>query len=212
MSSPARAKGYDTPAHEHEVHELFKFKMRYGRSYVLVRWTGLDNLTNCKAIAAFEQATGRSLPCPPSPPLPLAGNAGTPSPIPPAAFTVDAAPPCDLGAALVGRTVLYWWPDDGWQRGTVARLCPRGTFSHVEAYSLTPGRRRRCVVRGTRCSTPPPTAPAGSRRPCSGCGPSLSTPGPPTPRVILVGGSSQLLRLATGRAAVTNGYSHEMFC
>ena len=38
-----------------------------------------------------------------------------------------------LGSALVGSTVLYWWPDDGWQRGTVARLCPRGAFSHVVA-------------------------------------------------------------------------------
>jgi hypothetical protein len=28
--------------------------------------------------------------------------------------------PGDLGAPLVGRTLLYWWPDDGWQRGTVA--------------------------------------------------------------------------------------------
>ena len=42
---------------EHEVQELLKFKMRYGRPYVLVRWAGcdasgdtwepLDNLTNC---------------------------------------------------------------------------------------------------------------------------------------------------------------------
>ena len=37
-------------------------------------------------------------------------------------------------AAAVGRNVLYWWPDDGWQRGTVARLCPRGAFPHVVAY------------------------------------------------------------------------------
>ena len=47
----------------------------------------------------------------------------------------DAAPPSDTGAALVGRTLLYWWPDDGWQRGTVARLCPRGAFSQVVAYT-----------------------------------------------------------------------------
>ena len=79
--------------------ELLKFKMRYGRPYVLVRWTGLDaagdtrepldNLTNCEAaIAAFERATGRSLPRPPPPPPPLAGAAGAPPPIPPAGFTV----------------------------------------------------------------------------------------------------------------------------
>ena len=29
--------------------------------------------------------------------------------------------PGDLGAALVGRTLLYWWPDDGWRRGIVTR-------------------------------------------------------------------------------------------
>ena len=32
--------------------------------------------------------------------------------------------------------VLYWWPDDGWQRGIVARLCLRcGAFSLVVAYT-----------------------------------------------------------------------------
>ena len=101
---------------EHEVQELLKFKMRYGRPYVQVRWTGwdapgdtwekLDNLTNCEAaIAVFEQATGRSLPRP-APPLPT-GTAVAPPPIPPKGFTVEAAPPGDLSAALVGRTVLY---------------------------------------------------------------------------------------------------------
>ena len=37
--------------------------------------------------------------------------------------------------------------------------------------------------------------------PGSGCGPGPSAPGPPTPSLSLVGGSSQLPRLATGRAA-----------
>ena len=45
---------------------------------------------------------------------------------------------------LVGRTVLYWWPDDCWQRGTAARLCPRGAFSHVVAYN-----RQTSALRGT---------------------------------------------------------------
>ena len=67
-----------------------------------------------------------------------------PPPLPPAGFTVDAAPPSDLGAALVGRQLLYWWPDDGWQRGTVARLCPRPVFSHVVAYT-----RQTSALRGT---------------------------------------------------------------
>ena len=63
--------------------ELLKFKMRKGRPYVLVRWAvhdasggawaPRDNLTNCdseEAIAAFERATGRSLPRRTAPPLP----------------------------------------------------------------------------------------------------------------------------------------------
>ena len=149
---PAAVAGRDGHP-EHEVRELLKFKMRYGRPHVLVRWAGcdasgdtwepLDNLTNCEeAIAAFEQATGRALPRPS--PVPPALPGAPPAPIAPAGFSVDAAPPGDLGPSLVGRTILYWWPDDGWQRGTVARLCPRGAFSHVVAYS-----RQTSALRGT---------------------------------------------------------------
>ena len=52
---------------EHEVQELLKFKMRHGRPYVLVRWTGrdaaadtwepLDNLTNCEAAIIWNLGT-----------------------------------------------------------------------------------------------------------------------------------------------------------
>jgi hypothetical protein len=44
----------------------------------------------------------------------------------------------------VGRQLLYWWPDDDWQRGTVARLCPRPAFWHVVAYT-----RQTLALRGT---------------------------------------------------------------
>ena len=62
------------------VQELLKFKLRYGRPYLLVRWAGsdasgdtwepLDSLTECaEAISAFKRATGRVLPRPaPKPP------------------------------------------------------------------------------------------------------------------------------------------------
>ena len=103
------------------------------------RWEPLDNLTNCEAaIAAFEQATGRSLPRPPPPFNAARRRRRRAPPIPLAGFTFDAAPPGGgLGAALLGRVrvVLYWWPDDGWQRETVPRLCPRGAFPHVVAYT-----------------------------------------------------------------------------
>jgi hypothetical protein len=120
---------------------------------------------------AFERATGRILPRPAPRPPPAAGPA--PPLLPPAGpgFIVDAAPqPArDLGAALVGRRrqLLYWWPDDGWQRGTVARLCPRPAFSHVVAYTR-PRQTSALRLRGTAdssrrhgCLTLHPMAPGG---------------------------------------------------
>jgi hypothetical protein len=111
--------------------------VRTGRDASGDTWEPLERLTNCKeAIAAFQRETGRTLPrrigphrarrSPPALP---------PPPLPPAGFNVDAAPSSELGAALVGRQLIYRWPDDGWQRGTVARLCPRPAFSHVAAYT-----------------------------------------------------------------------------
>ena len=117
--------------------------MRWGRPYVLVRWAGcdasrdtwepLDNLTNCEAaIAAFERASGRPLPRPAPPPPAVAA----PLPIPPAGFTMMLRRRViSAQSSSVGRTLLYWWPTDGWQRGTVARLSPRGAFSHAVAYT-----------------------------------------------------------------------------
>ncbi len=81
------------------------------------RWPGLDasgdtweplyNLTNCEeAIAAFETLTGLLLPRPVSPPAALPG--APPVPFAPTGLTIVTAPPGDLGAALVGRTLLYW--------------------------------------------------------------------------------------------------------
>jgi hypothetical protein len=138
------------------VHELLKFRMCCGRPHVLVRlagrdasgdtWEPLERLTNCEAaliaFSTFEQATGRALPhlAPPPP----AAAVPPPPPLPPTGFSVDTSPPGDLGAALVGRQLLYWWPDDGWQRGTVAHLCPRGAFSHVVAITRQTSAQRSC--------------------------------------------------------------------
>ena len=36
----------------------------------------------------------------------------------------------------VGRLILYFWPDYGWQRGTVAKLSKKvPQFTHVVAYA-----------------------------------------------------------------------------
>ena len=83
----------------------------------------------------------------------------------PAGFSIDAAPPGDprLRALREGRTLLYWWPaaagdSDGWQRGIVARLCPRGAS---RTWSPTHGRRRRCAAPQTHSWTQPRTANVG---------------------------------------------------
>ncbi len=105
----------------------------------------LDNLTNCEeAIRDFERARGVVLPrVPPPPPSQVCG--GRAPPLPPLGYSVDAAPG-DLGAALVGRRILYWRPEDRLQLGTVARTCRPGasSFSHVVAYQ-----RRTSALRGT---------------------------------------------------------------
>ena len=128
---------------EHVVDAVLKFRLRAGRPQLLVRWAGLDssgdtwepleNLTNCEeALQAFEAARGVVVPRP-LPPPPSLSCGGAAPPTPPQGFLVDpnSGP---VGSALVGRELLYWWPADGWQRGTVARPCTRAPFSHVVAY------------------------------------------------------------------------------
>ena len=65
---------------------------------------------------------------------------------------MDLAPPGDLRAALVGSTILFWWPEDGWQRCTVARLCPRGESLHVVAYIRQTSALRRGAAAAAGCT------------------------------------------------------------
>jgi hypothetical protein len=46
--------------------------------------------------------------------------------------------------ARVGRQLRYWWPADGWQRGTSARVSPHPACAHVVAYT-----RQTSALRGT---------------------------------------------------------------
>ena len=81
--------------------------------------------------------------------------------------------------------MLYLWPDDGWQRGSAARLCARGAFSHVvannrQASALRGGHApRRRLLR----------LPLGASLPGPGgvCDPGPSTPGPPTLSLTRIG-------------------------
>ena len=43
-----------------------------------------------------------------------------------------------------GASSTYLWPEDGWQLGTVARVCTRAPFTHVVAYH-----RRTSALSGT---------------------------------------------------------------
>ena len=54
--------------------------------------------------------------------------------IAPAGFRLPTPAEVAKGPALVGRTVLYDWPGDGWVRGTVARRSRTERFSHVVRY------------------------------------------------------------------------------
>ena len=171
------------------MQELLKFKsylkMRRGRPCVLVRWAGRMRRA-ARGSRSTTWPTARRPSPPSSGPPPLTAPPGlaaagrppiVPPPIPPPGFAVDLAPPGDLQvrAALraVGRMMLSWWPEDGWQRGTVA---PRGAFSHVVANT-----RQTSALRGTAktmldtasygvCWVPrcpgPPRASRGWRRGC----------------------------------------------
>ncbi len=118
--------------------------------------------------------------------------AASPAPLAQVGFAIKAAPPGDLGAALVGRATLYWWPTDGAPSRAYVSAGPSRTWWPIL------GRPRRCAARRTRCSTPPPTASAGCCSPPPPPQGSLATPrrgpggGPrppsesPTPAVTLV--------------------------
>ena len=98
---------------------------------------------NCEdAIAAFERSRGvKTSRRPLAPPSAVVG--GVPPPLPPTGYTVDPAPG-DLSRALVGRRILYWWGEEGWQLGSVARVSSQASFSHVVAYH-----RRSSALSGT---------------------------------------------------------------
>ena len=59
--------------------------------------------------------------------------------------TLDPNPPPDNPPSLlVGRRIPYFWPSEGWQLGSVARLCTTPPFTHVVAYQ-----RKTSALRGT---------------------------------------------------------------
>ena len=50
-------------------------------------------------------------------------------PSPPAGWSLGSWAP-----AALGDTILYWWPEEGWQLGRVVRVVRRAPFTHVVRY------------------------------------------------------------------------------
>ena len=179
------------------IQELLKFKLRYGRPNLLVRWAGhdasgdtrepLDSLKDCaEAISGFERASGRVLPRhSPPPPAAAAAPPPPPPPISPTGFTADSTPPDDLGAAVVGRTLLYWRPEDGWKRCTGGSASARRFLTCRGVYAADVGAARHGGLAARRGVLPHPLGAfvSGLGRP----GPPVS--GYPALTFSLVGGS-----------------------
>jgi hypothetical protein len=65
---------------------------------------------------------------------PPAGRGAAGALVPPAGWRMAASSEILAGRALVGRPVLFHWPEDGWVRGRVARVSRAAGFSHVVTY------------------------------------------------------------------------------
>ena len=147
-----------------------------------------------------------------SPPDAPTATAVAPPPIPPTGFAVEAAPPGDLGAALVGRTVLlvlYWWPDDCWQRGTPSPASARAAPSRTWWPRRRPRRRVWRGPFGLGPSNPKFEFGRGwSQLPCLVTGRVATTTIRTNPRAGVVAAEAA----AEEEVAVTNGHSHRIFC
>ena len=152
---PAPPGPISDPGQEGEfvVEQLLNHKLIRGRMHYLVRWQGHDSkddswepkahLTNCpERIAEYEGAAFRRRPRRPavrtqgaapsmeSPDLARhMPSAPASRPLPPAGWILSGWRPPAAGDAL-----LYWWPEEGWQLGRVARPSTKESFSHVVRY------------------------------------------------------------------------------
>ena len=128
---------------------LLNRKEQRGVTRNLVRWRGhtsaddeclqLEELAHCPGkVAEYEAGPGGrprhgGAVAPPPAPAP---DSVVPAPLlAPAGFRLALAEELCSGATLVGTSVLYRWPVEGWVQGRVLRVCRRGGFSHVVGYA-----------------------------------------------------------------------------
>ena len=142
---------------EHVVEQLLNRKSVRGRTYYLVRWLGhpsaddswepAEHLVHCpERVAEYEEAAPRRPKTVRARARAQAGGHATeedgagsslpvaPRPVPPPGWAVAAA----RRAPVLGATLLYWWPDEGWQLGRVRRRSRKAPFTHVVGYRSPP--------------------------------------------------------------------------
>ena len=105
-------------------------------------WLRVEELAHCQGkVAEYDAAAPRRLAARRAGPavVPAADQPAAPALavaplVAPAGFRLAASPEVLTGTALVGKTVLYRWPVDGWVRGTVTGRSRTAGFSHVVRY------------------------------------------------------------------------------
>ena len=142
---------------EHEVELLLNRREIRGVTRYLVRWRGhtsaddewlrAEELLHCpEKVAEYDAAAPRrraarrgGLGAVAAPPAAAPARVAAPPAvlIPPAGSRVAAPAEVLAGKALVGRGVLYYWPEAGWVQGRVARVSRAVGFSHVVKYGPT---------------------------------------------------------------------------
>jgi hypothetical protein len=137
---------------EHEVELLLNRKMTRGVTRYLVRWRGhtsaddewlrTEELVHCQEkVAEYDAAAPRRraarLGVPGAGPVvvPTALAAETALAVAPPGFRLASSAEALAGKALVGRSILYWWPGQGWVQGRVVRVSRAAGFSHGVHYS-----------------------------------------------------------------------------
>jgi hypothetical protein len=134
---------------EHEVELLLNRKEIRGVLHYLVRWRGhtsaddewlrAEELAHCpERVAEYDAAAPRrrrARGTAGASAVPAGGLAVTAPPVAPAGFRLATTAELLAGAALVGRSILYRWPVQGWVLGKVVRVSRAARFSHVVRYA-----------------------------------------------------------------------------
>jgi hypothetical protein len=205
---PRRASVVPAPTPHPPRCRMLKFKKRYGRPHVLVRWAGrdasgdtrepLDRRANCEeAIAAFERATGRSLPRPAAAPPAVPGAPPAPIRVAPAGFIgrgrAGGRPGRGLGAGGPRAPLLVALRRVAARHGR-SPLPPRRLLARRGLLAADLGAARHGGLAARRRLLRPALGPLVPRRRRRGRTPPPvpPRPGPPTLTFSLVGGPSRL--------------------